>query len=129
MPYNHLTEEEQKIILHAATEYPGSGKLLHEKRNGTFICKQCNFPLYASHSKFDSHCGWPSFDDQIANHVVQRPDPDGRRVEIVCANCLGHLGHVFVGERFTPKDTRHCVNSLSLVFVESSKELPTVLKE
>lgn len=127
MAYNVLNNEEEKIILQAGTEYPGTGKLLHEKRDGTFLCKQCNNPLFKSNDKFDSHCGWPSFDDQIDENVLRRLDQDGRRIEIVCAHCHGHLGHVFMGEQFTAKNTRHCVNSLSLSFFASNEELPPIL--
>lgn len=120
--YNKLTEAEKRVILHKDTEYPGTGKYLHNKTNGIYTCKQCNAPLYKSSDKFDSHCGWPSFDDEIDGAVKRIPDADGRRTEIVCANCNGHLGHVFIGERFTKKNTRHCVNSISLNFI-SAEEL------
>lgn len=129
MSYNPLNAEEKKILLQAHTEYPGSGKLLYEKRSGTFLCKQCNAPLYTSSDKFDSGCGWPSFDDIIKKNVLERPDADGRRVEIVCAHCLGHLGHVFRGEGFTTKNTRHCVNSLSLNFIPQQEPLPQLLSK
>ncbi len=115
--YNKLTANEQRVILHKGTESPGTGKFNKHKETGTYVCRQCNAPLYKSDAKFDSGSGWPSFDDEIPGAVKHVPDVDGRRVEIVCANCGGHLGHVFEGERFTPKNTRHCVNSVSLDFL------------
>lgn len=114
--YNPLTLEEQQVILHKGTEYPFTGSLLNENRQGIYICKQCDAPLYTSESKFDAMCGWPSFDDEIEGAVERVPDADGRRTEIICSNCKGHLGHVFVGENFTEKNTRHCVNSISMKF-------------
>ena len=117
MQWNTLTPEEQRIIVNKGTEYPGTGSLLTNTAKGTYICKRCNAPLYHSESKFDSHCGWPSFDDEIKGAVKRIADPDGMRTEIVCANCEGHLGHVFLGEGLTSKNTRHCVNSISMLFV------------
>ena len=124
---NHLSPEEARIILFKGTEYPGTGYYLDNKLKGTYICRQCNAPLYKSSQKFESGCGWPSFDDQIGNNVERVPDSDGRRVEIVCRNCGGHLGHVFEGERFTPKNTRHCVNSISMGFVEEGQTMPETI--
>jgi methionine-R-sulfoxide reductase len=114
---NELSKEEQRVILHKGTERPYSGEFNDFKREGVFVCRQCDSPLYTSESKFDSGCGWPSFDDNVSDAVERVRDADGSRVEIVCKNCKGHLGHVFEGERFTSKNTRHCVNSISMKFI------------
>jgi methionine-R-sulfoxide reductase len=116
--WNKLTQEEQRVILHKGTEMPFTGKYDNFKEEGVFICRQCEQPLYTSTDKFISGCGWPSFDDEIKGSVERVRDADGRRVEIICSNCKGHLGHVFEGERFTSKNTRHCVNSISMKFVQ-----------
>ncbi|MCI7046939.1 methionine-R-sulfoxide reductase [Helicobacter sp.] len=114
--YKKLNEQEQRVILHKGTEAPFSGKYENFFEKGIYCCKQCGSALYESKDKFHSGCGWPSFDSCIKGAVREQLDKDGRRIEIVCAKCGGHLGHIFRGEGFTAKNTRHCVNSIALEF-------------
>ncbi|MCC7233071.1 MAG: methionine-R-sulfoxide reductase [Bacteroidia bacterium] len=117
MKYNDLTPQEEKVLLHKATDRPFTGDYYLKNDKGIYICRRCNAPLYRSEDKFEAHCGWPSFDDEIPGAVKRVPDADGMRTEILCANCGGHLGHVFTGEGFTGKNTRHCVNTSSIRFI------------
>ena len=119
---HELTKEEESVIVHKGTEKPFTGKYYAFWERGTYVCKRCGTPLYRSENKFESDCGWPSFDDEIQGTVKRLPDPDGVRTEIQCANCGAHLGHVFKGEGFTKKDTRHCVNSISMNFIPDKIE-------
>jgi methionine-R-sulfoxide reductase len=117
MKLNELTPEEERVIVYKGTEAPFSGEYESEFRPGIYCCRRCGAALYRSEDKFDAHCGWPSFDDEIPGAIRRLPDPDGMRTEIECAKCGAHLGHVFMGEGFTRKNTRHCVNSISMRFV------------
>lgn len=121
MKLNHLTDEEKHVMKDKGTERPFTGEYDNFYKDGVFICRQCSAPLFSSKAKFDAGCGWPAFDENYPDAVRRLPDPDGMRVEIQCARCGGHLGHVFEGENFTNKNTRHCVNSLSIRFVPKEK--------
>jgi methionine-R-sulfoxide reductase len=122
--WRKLTRAEEAVIVRKGTERPFTGELEREFRPGTYLCKRCGTPLYRSDEKFDARCGWPSFDQEIPGSVKRLPDADGMRTEIQCARCGAHLGHVFEGEGFTARNTRHCVNSISLTFRPSGREPP-----
>ena len=129
LTYNKLTPEEKRVIIDKATETPFSGEYDNFYEDGIFICRRCNALLFSSKSKFDSGCGWPSFDENFPNAIKRVPDPDGIRTEIECASCGAHLGHEFVGEDLTDKNTRDCVNSLSIRFIPKSEELPKTIHD
>lgn len=126
--YNELSDFERYVIEEKGTEYAFKGEYTDTDDPGTYICRRCNAKLYKSDHKFHSHCGWPAFDDEIEGAVKRTIDADGYRVEITCANCDGHLGHVFEGEQLTDKNIRHCVNSVSMIFVPEGKEIPPTIK-
>jgi peptide methionine sulfoxide reductase msrA/msrB len=125
MKRKELSDFEKFVIFEKGTEKPFSGKYNDHFEEGMYVCKNCGIPLYTSNDKFRSHCGWPSFDDEIPNAVEKRPDPDGIRTEISCSYCGAHLGHVFKGEKYTEKNIRHCVNSVSLDFIKKD-DIPTL---
>ncbi len=129
MTYNKLTPEEKRVIIDKATETPFSGEYDNFYEDGIFVCRRCNSLLFSSKSKFDSGCGWPSFDENFPNAIKRVPDPDGIRTEIECASCGAHLGHEFLGEDLTDKNTRDCVNSLSIRFIPKSEELPKTIHD
>jgi methionine-R-sulfoxide reductase len=120
--FRELTQEEKRVIVNKGTEMPFTGKYFSFWERGTYVCKRCGAALYRSESKFESDCGWPSFDDEIPGAVKRSVDADKVRTEITCANCGAHLGHVFIGEGFTKKNTRHCVNSISMDFIPDKKK-------
>ncbi len=122
MKLNKLTREEERVIVNKGTEMPFTGEYDNFYKPGTYICRRCEAPLYRSKDKFDAHCGWPAFDQEIKGAVKRLSDPDGMRIEIECARCGAHLGHVFEGERLTQKNTRHCVNSISIKFIPDKDE-------
>ena len=120
--YRKLTREEESVLVHKGTEMPFTGKYYAFWERGTYVCRRCRTPLYRSESKFEAGCGWPSFDDEIKGAVKRTVDADGVRTEITCANCGAHLGHVFLGEKFTKKNVRHCVNSISIDFIPDKEK-------
>ncbi len=122
MKLNPLTPTEEHVIVHKGTEAPYVGEYTDNFREGTYVCRRCDAPLYTSDAKFHSECGWPSFDQEIDGAVKRIPDADGMRIEIICSQCGAHLGHIFEGEKYTQKNTRHCVNSISMKFIPKTHE-------
>lgn len=116
-----LSPEEEHVIIQKGTEMPFTGRYYAFWQKGTYVCRRCGTKLYRSEHKFEAHCGWPSFDDEVSGAVKRIPDIDGRRTEIQCNNCDAHLGHIYTGEQYTDKDTRHCVNSVSMEFVPDTR--------
>ncbi len=129
MQYNQLTDAERNVIEDRGTEAPFTGEYDDFYEEGTFICRRCNLPLFSAKAKFDANCGWPAFDDTFPDAVKEIPDADGERTEIECNNCRAHLGHVFTGEQMTEKNTRHCVNSVSIKFIPEGQEIPRTISE
>jgi peptide-methionine (R)-S-oxide reductase len=129
MKYNNLTDEEKRVIENKGTEPPFTGEYDSFYASGIYVCRRCNNPLFSSEAKFNAGCGWPSFDDSFPNSVRHASDADGIRTEIQCANCTAHLGHVFTGEHLTHKDTRNCVNSLSIRFIPEGAMIPKVIRK
>lgn len=129
MAFNQLTPQEEDVVLAKGTEAPFTGEYDNFFEDGVFICRRCNAPLFSSKSKFEAGCGWPAFDENYPDALKRIPDPDGKRVEIECNNCKAHLGHVFEGEHLTNKNTRHCVNSLSIKFISQGSKPPQILTE
>jgi len=127
MAYNKLSKKEEEVIIHKGTEYPGTGEYDEFYKDGIFICRRCNTPLFNSKSKFDAHCGWPAFDDSFPNSLKRLPDFYSNRIEIECAHCNAHLGHEFEGEYLTKKNVRECVNSISIKFIPEGQPLPNIL--
>src|SRR3989344_7265070 len=122
MKLNELTPEEKRVIIDKGTEAPFTGEYLNNKETGVYVCRQCEAPFYNSKDKFESTCGWPSFDDEISGAAKKTPDKDGVRTEIICARCGGHLGHLFTGVGFTEKKILHCGNSISMTFVPGKEK-------
>ena len=129
MSYNKLTSQQEDVILEKGTEVPFSGEYDDFYKDGVFICRRCNAPLFSSESKFDAGCGWPAFDEEYPDSIKRLSDADGERTEIQCNHCGAHLGHEFLGEHLTDKNLRHCVNSLSIRFISKDQKLPPALEE